>query len=467
MSKNLYEEGFPDDDPTDELPILTDVLVDGESDYDPTEQSEALTANEDTGTYERTEIHRIPTLEDRDETATELARTIADRDAKLATLEAELAKLDLRWRRTSDDLATRTTELATVRATLQRREDEWQSERDAATRARGEVEEREREIAALNAELETARAGVAALEDNARALEQQIVELEALNAERRSEPPGKAEAATTVRLREELATLAAHIESRNVTWRRQAAEVAAKTSRIRELELKVAQRLAAQKGAERLAELEANRARDYRERLVAATAALDATQLRAALGEAPATSPAPAPAPAAVAAPTETHAQSSADPLAAQLERAVALQQSLGDDSEGLRRLEELELAIRELEQHMDDVAVAAPVPAAATTPPQLICLTGEELEPQPLDNGDILIGRGSHCAIRVMTHYVSREHARVANVSGQYVLEDLGSRNGVFVNSVRVERHVLENDDLITIGDTQFRFRAASHVPA
>ncbi len=466
MSKNFYEEGFPDDDPTDELPVLTDVFVDGDrDDDDETEVSPTLAANEDTGTFERTEIHRIPTLEDRDETATELARTIADRDAKLATLEAELAKLDLRWRRTSDDLAARNSELATVRATLRHREGEWQSERDAAARARSDIEDREREIAALKAELETARASAAALEDNARALEQQIVELEALHAQRQNEPPSKAESATADRLREELAALAAHIENRNGIWRRQAAEVAEKTTRIRELELEVAQRMAAQQDAERLAGLEASRARDYREQLVAATAALDATQVRAALSEAQATPAAPAP--AAAGAPTETQAMPHGDPLAAQLARAVALQQSLGDDSEGLRRLEELELAIRDLEQHMDGSIVAEPVPTAATIPPQLICLTGDELEPQPLDDGDILIGRGSHCAIRVMTHYVSREHARVANVGGQYILEDLGSRNGVFVNSVRVERHALENDDLITIGDTQFRFRAASHAHA
>jgi pSer/pThr/pTyr-binding forkhead associated (FHA) protein len=40
-------------------------------------------------------------------------------------------------------------------------------------------------------------------------------------------------------------------------------------------------------------------------------------------------------------------------------------------------------------------------------------------------------------------------------------VIEDLGSRNGVFVNAVRVDRHVLEESDLVTVGDTQFRFES------
>jgi pSer/pThr/pTyr-binding forkhead associated (FHA) protein len=38
-------------------------------------------------------------------------------------------------------------------------------------------------------------------------------------------------------------------------------------------------------------------------------------------------------------------------------------------------------------------------------------------------------------------------------------VIEDAGSRNGVFVNAVRVDRQTLQEGDLITIGDTQFRF--------
>jgi pSer/pThr/pTyr-binding forkhead associated (FHA) protein len=38
-------------------------------------------------------------------------------------------------------------------------------------------------------------------------------------------------------------------------------------------------------------------------------------------------------------------------------------------------------------------------------------------------------------------------------------LIEDLGSRNGVFVNSVRVDRRQLQQGDLVTIGETQFRF--------
>jgi hypothetical protein len=50
----------------------------------------------------------------------------------------------------------------------------------------------------------------------------------------------------------------------------------------------------------------------------------------------------------------------------------------------------------------------------------------------------------------------VSRVHAMITLIDGKYHLEDLGSRNGTWVNSVRLEAHVpkeLNNGDLIRLG--------------
>jgi pSer/pThr/pTyr-binding forkhead associated (FHA) protein len=60
---------------------------------------------------------------------------------------------------------------------------------------------------------------------------------------------------------------------------------------------------------------------------------------------------------------------------------------------------------------------------------------------------------------LQILTHFVSREHARVTLSGESAVIEDLGSRNGVFVNAVRVDRRHLQQGDLVTIGETQFRF--------
>ena len=90
---------------------------------------------------------------------------------------------------------------------------------------------------------------------------------------------------------------------------------------------------------------------------------------------------------------------------------------------------------------------------------PALICLTGDAPKRFPLTKSTITVGRGPQCDLQVVTHFVSREHARLTVSSGATLIEDLGSRNGVFVNSVRVDRRRLQQGDLITIGETQFRF--------
>lgn len=92
-------------------------------------------------------------------------------------------------------------------------------------------------------------------------------------------------------------------------------------------------------------------------------------------------------------------------------------------------------------------------------TPPTLVCLTGEAPRQVALTKKAIVIGRGSHCDVQVLTHFVSREHARITVDGGSAIIEDLGSTNGVFVNSVRVDRGELRHGDLITVGETQFRF--------
>lgn len=90
---------------------------------------------------------------------------------------------------------------------------------------------------------------------------------------------------------------------------------------------------------------------------------------------------------------------------------------------------------------------------------PILICLTGDGPKRFALTKKSITVGRGAHCDLQIITHVVSREHARITTGDGAALIEDLGSRNGVFVNSVRVDRQALQQGDVITIGDAQFRF--------
>jgi adenylate cyclase len=58
-----------------------------------------------------------------------------------------------------------------------------------------------------------------------------------------------------------------------------------------------------------------------------------------------------------------------------------------------------------------------------------------------------------------VLDRVVSKEHCHIELVDDGYVLKDLGSLNGTFVNGERVEQHRLHPGDEITIGSTRIVF--------
>jgi diguanylate cyclase (GGDEF)-like protein len=97
---------------------------------------------------------------------------------------------------------------------------------------------------------------------------------------------------------------------------------------------------------------------------------------------------------------------------------------------------------------------------------PALVFLSGELIAvPIPLDREEVIMGRALEADVRVNDTQVSRQHAKIAAVPfegkgpSEYILTDLDSRNGTFLNGRRVRREVLENGDKITIGETILRF--------
>lgn len=70
------------------------------------------------------------------------------------------------------------------------------------------------------------------------------------------------------------------------------------------------------------------------------------------------------------------------------------------------------------------------------------------------------VLGRHPDCEIVVDVGAVSRQHAQVLVVGGEFFLEDLGSRNGTYVNGQAIKgRQRLEEDDRIKICDVLFTF--------
>ena len=73
---------------------------------------------------------------------------------------------------------------------------------------------------------------------------------------------------------------------------------------------------------------------------------------------------------------------------------------------------------------------------------------------------GSTRLGRGAENDVVLPDRFASNNHAVIHLRNGQYWLEDLGSRNGTFLNNMPLNSPaVLANSDLIKIGDIIFRF--------
>ncbi len=65
----------------------------------------------------------------------------------------------------------------------------------------------------------------------------------------------------------------------------------------------------------------------------------------------------------------------------------------------------------------------------------------------------EITVGRSPDCVVSIPVRWISRNHALLRREKGQFVLEDAGSKNGVFVNGQRVVKSKPLNDgDIIQL---------------
>ncbi len=68
-------------------------------------------------------------------------------------------------------------------------------------------------------------------------------------------------------------------------------------------------------------------------------------------------------------------------------------------------------------------------------------------------------IGRAAANRLSIDSDKVSRHHAVIQRSGERYVLTDMGSRNGTYVNREKVSSRVLRDGDAITVGDCEIRF--------
>lgn len=100
------------------------------------------------------------------------------------------------------------------------------------------------------------------------------------------------------------------------------------------------------------------------------------------------------------------------------------------------------------------EVAHAGPRPSAHLSGPDGLV---------PLDVEGIKIGRHPDCDLIIPTPGASRQHAEVRFQDGAWVIEDLNSGNGTYVNGVRIRSHRLSPGDEVRVDQTVLTFGLGS----
>jgi sigma-B regulation protein RsbU (phosphoserine phosphatase) len=91
-----------------------------------------------------------------------------------------------------------------------------------------------------------------------------------------------------------------------------------------------------------------------------------------------------------------------------------------------------------------------------------LVLLQDGQATPHELTGDEAVMGRHPECTIQLNSNMVSRKHARVFRQGADWLVEDMGSGNGTFVNGQKIGGPtVLSHEDRIKLGPLLIRFEA------
>jgi hypothetical protein len=77
-----------------------------------------------------------------------------------------------------------------------------------------------------------------------------------------------------------------------------------------------------------------------------------------------------------------------------------------------------------------------------------------------PLEAKNLLVGRAGDCDIVLPVRTVSSHHCRLILHDGYWRIKDSGSRNGIRVNNVKVDEHIVEPGDIISLASSKYELR-------
>jgi pSer/pThr/pTyr-binding forkhead associated (FHA) protein len=82
-----------------------------------------------------------------------------------------------------------------------------------------------------------------------------------------------------------------------------------------------------------------------------------------------------------------------------------------------------------------------------------LLKFKNSEIKTVETDKGEITIGRNPGNDIHIDNLGVSKKHAKISKQDSAYVIEDLNSTNGTFINNKRIAKAILNDNDEVHIG--------------
>ncbi|MDZ7661139.1 FHA domain-containing protein [Thiohalophilus sp.] len=89
------------------------------------------------------------------------------------------------------------------------------------------------------------------------------------------------------------------------------------------------------------------------------------------------------------------------------------------------------------------------------------VLYNSEEINVFEVFAGTLTIGRAGDNTVRLNDKTVSKHHAQIVTYFSATHIEDLGSTNGTYVNGKRVNMHVLQAGDTLSIGKYQLKVAA------
>jgi hypothetical protein len=100
--------------------------------------------------------------------------------------------------------------------------------------------------------------------------------------------------------------------------------------------------------------------------------------------------------------------------------------------------------------------------PRGGRAPTSLVVHAPEQRKPRTYRlSGGLEIGRAEACKVRLDDTYASQHHARLSTRDGVWMLEDLGSTNGTYLNDRRVGAPAeVHAGDVVKIGKTVLELR-------